>query len=302
MTGAPLATDPAGAAPRLALASGLRPITPREFKLFRDTVYREAGIRLAPCKEALVVGRLSRRLRELGVRTFGEYHARVEEDPAERTRMLEALCTHETHFFREPRHWELLERDVLPRWRAEGNAGRREKRVRAWSAACSSGEEAYTLAMVLRHHLPPEEGWMVEVTATDLSTRVLERAKEALWPVEKAREVPAPYLKRWMLRGTRSQEGKMTVAPELRELVRFARVNLNDASYPVPGRFDLVFCRNVLIYFDRDSRAPVVDRLLDRVSPGGLFFLGHAESLNGVTTRAKVVIPTVYTLVNSPKS
>jgi chemotaxis protein methyltransferase CheR len=168
--------------------------------------------------------------------------------------------------------------------------------VRAWSAACSSGEEPFTLAMVLRHHLPAEEGWEVEVTATDLSTRVLDRAKAALWPIERAAEIPTPYRKRWMLRGTRSQEGKMAAVAELRALVRFARVNLNEASYPVPGSFDLLFCRNVLIYFDRASRAPVVDRLLDRVAPGGLFFLGHAESLNGVTIRARAVIPTVYTI------
>lgn len=275
----------------------LRPITAREFNRFQGMIYREAGIHLAPCKEALLVGRLSRRLRELGIATFDAYWERVQEDAAERVRMLDAICTHETHFFREPRHFEYLEKEVLPRWREEAAAGRRTRRVRAWSAACSSGEEPFTLAMVLLEGLPAAEGWEVEVLATDLSTRVLERAREAIWPLEKKQAIPPRLLKKYMLKGTRSQEGTMAAGPELRAAVRFARVNLNDPRLPVPGGFDLVFCRNVLIYFDAVSRRAAVERLLGHLAPGGLFFVGHAESLSQVTGRARGVIPTVYTPV-----
>lgn len=286
--------------PALATAplSPLRPITRGEFALFQALIYREAGIHLAPVKEALLVGRLSRRLRALGLDSFGAYHRRITEegDTAELARMLEAVCTHETHFFREPRHFEFLAHDLFPRWRAEAAAGRRGRQVRIWSAACSSGQEPFSLAMLALDHLPAAEGWEVEVLASDLSTQVLERARGATWPLDKAAEIPESYLRAYMLRGQGAQEGTMRAGSELRAMVRFERVNLNDETYPVSGTFDLVFCRNVLIYFDAESRAGVVRRLLARLAPGGHFFLGHAESLNGMDTPTRGVIPTVYTV------
>jgi len=270
---------------------------PSEFARFQALIYREAGIRLSDCKQALLVGRLSRRLRELGVRSFGAYWRLVADggDPAERQRMLEAVCTHETRFFREPQHWRFLEDELFPRWRAEAAARRRPRRVRAWSAGCSSGEEPYSLAMAMLQAFPPAEGWSLEVVATDLSTRVLARAAAGVWPMARAGEIPEPWLRRYMLRGRRSQEGMLAAGPALRKVVRFQRLNLNDAEYDLAGRFDLVFCRNVLIYFDDASRAAAVGRLLDRLEPGGHLFLGHAESLARVTGRAAHVLPTVYT-------
>ena len=275
---------------------------PHEFARFQALIYREAGIHLAECKQALLVGRLSRRLRALGLRSFGAYWRLVADggDPAERRRMLEAVCTHETHFFREPQHWAFLSGELFPRWRAEAAARGRPRRVRAWSAGCSSGEEPYSLAMALLEHFPAAEGWELEVVATDLSTGVLERARTGIWPIAKRDEIPEPYLRRYMLRGRRSQEGTLAAGPAIRRLVRFQPLNLNDAEYDLAGRFDLVFCRNVLIYFDAASRAAAVDRLLDRLEPGGHLFLGHAESLSRVTGRAKHVLPTVYTRSDGP--
>ncbi|WNG40761.1 protein-glutamate O-methyltransferase CheR [Archangium minus] len=270
------------------------PITDKEFTGYQRLVYREAGIWLSPVKRALLVGRISRRLRELGGLSYGAYLRKAEEDAAERVRLLDAICTHETHFFREPKHFDFLERVVLPQWRERGDTGSGEgRRVRVWSAGCSSGEEPFTLAMVLRHHLPQREGWDIQVLATDLSTRVLERARQALWPLEKSEEIPTHYLRAYMLKGTGSQEGKMKAGPELRELVRFQRVNLNDGQ-GVVGRFDLIFCRNVLIYFDAASKERAVDRLLNHLSPNGLLFLGHSESLSGLGWRVRTVMPTVY--------
>lgn len=266
----------------------------RVFRGFQRLVYEEAGIHLGPNKKALLVGRLSRRLRELGGTSFSDYLRQVEMDAAERVRLLDAICTHETRFFREARHFDFLEQEVLPRWRARGSTDLGGRQVRVWSAGCSTGEEAFSLAMVLRFHLPVEEGWDIEILATDLSTRILERARETLWPVEKAREIPSHYLKAFMLRGTGSQEGKMKAGPELRRLVRFQRLNLNDERYPVLGRFDLIFCRNVFIYFDVASKSRALARLLDHLSPQGYFFVGHAESVGSLTQRVRPVQPTIY--------
>lgn len=272
------------------------PISERDFTGYQRLVYREAGIWLSSAKKALLVGRIARRLRELGGLSYGVYLRRVVEDEAERMWLLDAICTHETHFFREPKHFELLEREVLPRWRERGDTGGGQgRRVRVWSAGCSTGEEPFSLAMVLRHHLPPEEGWHIDILATDLSTRILERARQALWPLEKAEEIPRHYLRAWMLRGVGSQEGWMKAGPELRSLVRFQRLNLNDGQGLV-GHYDLIFCRNVLIYFDAASKARVIERLLGHLSPQGLLFLGHAESLTGLGWRVGAVMPTVYAL------
>jgi chemotaxis protein methyltransferase CheR len=266
----------------------------RVFHGYQRLIYREAGIYLGPNKKALLMGRLARRLRELGGSSFRDYLQRVQEDAAERLRLLDAICTHETRFFREPRHFEFLEQQVLPRWRAQGHPGTGVRKVRAWSAGCSSGEEAFSLAMVLRSHLPWEEGWQIEILATDLSTRILERARQMLWSVDRAQEIPPRYLKAFMLRGTGSQEGRMKAGPELRPLVQFQRLNLSEEPYPILGRFDLLFCRNVFIYFDVASKARAVEQLLNHLSPNGYLFVGHAESLGTLTQRVRLLQSTIY--------
>jgi chemotaxis protein methyltransferase CheR len=266
-------------------------VSDADFARFQGLIHRVAGIHLAPCKKALLAGRLSRRMRELGVPTLSAYYRRVQGDPGELTRMLDAISTNETHFFREPAHFDLLSRTLLPAWCAEGEAGTRPRRLRAWSAACSTGQEPFTLAMVLLAEL---EGWDVEILASDLSTAVLERARKAVWPLSLAREIPDRYRRGFMLRGTGPAEGTMKAGPELREVVRFARVNLVDPTAFPAGRYDLVFCRNVLIYFDAPTRRAVVERLIDRLAPGGLLFVGHAESLVNVTRRVRPLAPTVY--------
>ena len=267
------------------------PVSDEEFARYQALINREAGIWLAPVKKALLVGRLARRLRELGLTSYGAYYERVAEDEVERVRLLDAICTNETHFFREPRHFEFLAERVFPAWRAEADAGRRARRIRVWSAACSTGEEPYTLAMALLAAFPA--GWELEVLASDLSTKVLDRASAGLWPIEKANEIPDEHLRAFMLKGYGAQEGLMKAGPEIREVVRFARVNLVGDAWP-GGPFDLVFCRNVLIYFDRATKIRVVERLVERLDPRGYLFLGHAESLGGFTTCARPVVPTIY--------
>ena len=267
-------------------------VSDREFQRFQALIHQEAGIWLAPVKKALLVGRLARRLRDLGMPSYTAYYERVLEDEAERIRMLDAICTNETHFFREPKHFDFLTERVFPAWRAEADAGKRARRVRIWSAACSTGEEPYTLAMVLLSAFPA--GWDLEILASDLSTKVLDRAAAGLWPLEKSKEIPDAYLKAFMLRGFGAQEGLMRAGPEIRALVKFTRVNLVGDAWPGGPPFDLVFCRNVLIYFERQAKISVVERLLERLDPSGFLFLGHAESLGGFTVKARAALPTVY--------
>ena len=284
--------------PNAASAWALDPLTDRQYTLLRQLVHREAGINLGPAKRELLVGRLSRRLRELGLTSFGDYYAYVvgRGGVAELTQLLDLVATNETHFFREPTHFDFIERQLCPAWAAGVEAGTRSRTVRLWSAACSTGEEPYSLAMLLLSRLPAEAGWTVEILATDISTRVLRRAEAAVWPGEKAREIPTPYLKRFMLRGVGAQEGRMKAGPELRAAVQFRRLNLNDDRYTVGAPFDMIFCRNVLIYFDPPTKANVVRRLSEHLAPGGHLVLGHSESVHGMTTGLHTVGPTVYAL------
>ncbi len=266
-----------------------------EFARFQRLIYDETGIYLGPTKRELLYGRLIRRLRELGDLSFTAYFERVTGPggAAERVRLLDAITTNETRFFREPQHFTLLDR-LLPRWVAEAAAGRRPRRLRVWSAGCSTGEEPYSVAMTLLEHCRPVEEWDLEILATDLSTRALERARHAVWPLARSTEIPPHLLKRYMLRGRGPQEGVMRASSELRRLVRVERLNLNDADYPSVGVVDLLFCRNVLIYFDAASKRRVITRLVAHLRPGGLLFLGHSESLAGLHTALRPVIPTVY--------
>jgi len=283
----------------LSAGLGIRPLNDREFKLFQALIHKEAGIYLSEVKKALLVGRLSRRVRELGLESFEAYYRHVVDGahPAERVELINNICTHETQFFREPRQFEFLEQTLAPRWRAEAEAGTRPKQIRAWSAACSSGEEPVSMAMSLLYHFPASAGWTVEVLATDISTRVLDKARAATWAIERAGQIPPTYLKRFMLRGTGEHHNRMKAGPEIRNVVRFQQLNLQADSYAVGDGFDLIFCRNVLIYFNAASKEHVVTRLLGRLAEDGLLFLGHAESLTGMRDQPRSVVPTVYSRI-----
>lgn len=275
----------------------LREPTEQEFRRLVTLIHDVAGISLNESKRALVMRRLTARIRELGLDSIGDYTALVYTDDsgAEMVRMLDLIATNETHFFREQQHFDFLETRVFPSWIEEANAGNRPRVVRAWSAACSTGQEPYSLAMQLLTYFPPADGWQLEILATDISTLALNTARAAEWPIEKAREIPERYLHRYMLRGVSERVGRMRATRELRDAVRFSRLNLNDEQYDVRGSFDLIFCRNVLIYFSAEGRAAVIDRLLHRLAPAGLLFVGHAESLHAHRDRLRALLPTVYT-------
>ncbi len=268
------------------------------FDQFRKLIYNETGIWLGNSKTALLCGRLSRRLRALGLDTLVEYYSLVSEPGQERERafMIDAITTNETQFFRENVHFSFLSQSIFPIWRRQAEAGRHPRRIRIWSAGCSSGEEPYSLAMMLRKSFPPAEGWEIRILATDISHRMLAAARAGIYDISKSRAIPSDFLRRYMLKGSASQEGCVKVAREIRQLVDFEFLNLNCQPYPMSEAFDAIFCRNVLIYFNAASKNRVVEGLLEHLSPSGLLFSGHAESLCGVNSRLLPILPTVYAL------
>jgi chemotaxis protein methyltransferase CheR len=260
-------------------------LTNQEFDFLRKLLYDAAGINLTPDKKALVIGRLTRRIEGLGLASYGEYFRRISGlgDPAERQWALDALTTNETYFFREPQHFAYLSETILPHVPA-GEA------FRVWSAASSSGEEAYSIAMVLSERLG-QRPW--EIIGSDLSTKVLDKAMRGQYPMERAEKIPQPYLRAFCLKGVGEQEGTFIIAPELRKRVSFQQANLME-PLPKVGLFDVIFLRNVLIYFDVPTKRRVLNNLLPFIKPGGHFFSGHSESLTGLVEGLETIKPAIY--------
>jgi chemotaxis protein methyltransferase CheR len=262
-------------------------ISDQDFARFQSLLYKIAGIYLAPSKKVLLVGRLAKRLRALGLASFADYYRLVSapDQGEERQTMVDLLTTNETYFFREPKHFDFLRDHILPHHPRGGS-------LEVWSAACSSGEEAYTLAMVLAEALG-NAPWAV--TASDISTQVLARAQSGHYPLERSRGIPPALLKKYCLKGVREQAGTFLICRELRSRVRFMHVNLIE-PLPAIGPFDVIFLRNVMIYFDQPTKRKVVENLLSRLKPGGWFIVGHSETLNGIIEPGLLtaVRPTIY--------
>lgn len=311
------ARDPLAAPATIRRTPERLEMTETVFKLFQAVIQRTAGIFLAEHKRALLVRRLRPRLRALGLNSYLDYYRLVTrpQDPSELVLMLDLVTTNETRFFREPPQLDLLERELLPSIHRAATERRRPRQLRAWCSACSSGEEPFTLAVLLTRHLPA--GWRREVLATDLSTRMLERARRARWPIRQLAQVPARYRGDFLVHrgGARHGETAGAIAAgsdetgrvepgwvetgwfearaHLRALIRFERHNLH-LDPPPAGPFDLVLCRNVLMYFDLATKRQVVARLLSVLSGDGFLLVGHADSLSGLDPRLRLVAPTVY--------
>jgi len=264
------------------------PVMQREtFDRLRDLVHRRSGISLGEGKESLVRARVSKRMRTLGLTDYAAYLARVEEDRGgeELIELLDVISTNVTSFFREERHFHLLSTLVHNRL-AQG-----QRRLRYWSAACSSGEEPYTMAMTLREAVGGEDVDL-RILATDLSTRVLARAREGAYGPKEVDRIPPRLLQRYF---QRNSDGSVHRAgTDLRSTVSFSRLNLTEIPYPMNGPFDGIFCRNVMIYFDRPGRERVVAEMARLLRPGGHLFVGHAESLAGSSAGLRSVEPSVY--------
>lgn len=261
-------------------------LTDQEFALFQRFIFDTAGITLSGSKKALVSGRLSKRLNHYQLETYSEYFRLLHsvEHPAELQMAVDLLTTNETYFFRESKHFDFLRHEALA---AHG----RTAMFRVWSAASSSGEEAYSIAMVLADCLAVETPW--EVMGSDISTKVLRGAARAHYPMERARNIPIDYLHRFCLRGTQEYKDTLLVDRSLRQRVHFRQLNLN-SSFPQLGLFDIVFLRNVMIYFNDNTKREVVARVIAAIKPGGYFLIGHSESLNEITHDMQAVAPSIY--------
>lgn len=240
----------------------------REFTTVRQLIADYAGIKLSTQKRNMVYNRLLRRLRARNVGSFAEYLALVQREGSdEREAFVNALTTNLTAFFREPHHFELLASH------AQQHEARHRAPLRCWSNACSTGEEVWSIAMVLR-----EAGCAGEVLGTDIDTDVLNTAQSGVYRMERVAGVPAERLRKHFLRGTGANDGLVSVRPELRSLARFGQLNLQSPVWPALERFDVIFCRNVVIYFDREFQKKLLNRLADLLVPGGLLMVGHSES------------------------
>jgi len=260
-------------------------ITDREFMQFQRFIFDAAGITMANGKQALVSGRLAKRLAHYQLDSYGDYLKLLESraQPAELQVAVDLLTTNETYFFREPKHFALL-RDLAQ------DAADKNKTLRVWSAASSSGEEPYSIAMVLADVLG-DAPW--EVLGTDISTRVLQRARSGHYPMERASQMPQHYLKRFCLKGQGTEDGTMLIERGLRQRVQFQHLNLN-APLPKIGTFDVIFLRNVMIYFSLETKRQVVARLLAQLRPGGYFLIGHSETLNDINDTLIAAAPSIY--------
>jgi chemotaxis protein methyltransferase CheR len=269
---------------RLARFPMTASITDKEFARLRQFIYDEAGISLSQAKKSLVCGRLAKRLTHLKDTSYTQYLQRLTDCKGddEAQTAINLLTTNETFFFREAKHFDLLQ--------SLAASARGGEPMRVWSAACSTGDEPYSMAMVLADTLGVAP-W--DVLGTDISTKVLACASRGHYPNERARHVPPAFLKRYCLKGVREVEGSFLVERSLRERVSFARINLNEAL-PDVGQFDCIFLRNVMIYFDKNTRRGVVARVLGRLKRGGVLCVGHSESLNGISNDVMQVMPSVY--------
>jgi chemotaxis protein methyltransferase CheR len=270
-------------------------LSDREFELFRDLVHAATGIALGPQKRCLVATRLGPRLRALGLPSFTAYHRHLQTaDPAgeELGRLINAITTNKTDFFREPHHFTHLARRWVPEVRARLGPGAR--RLRIWSAGCSTGEEPYTIAMVLLEALGSALGWDLRILASDLDSDVLARAEAGLYTAEQVRGVPAALRQRFFRPEPGPRGQRLSVRPELRALITFRRINLLQDPWPIRTRFDVIFCRNVLIYFDRPTQDRVVARFLQHLGAEGLLVLGHSETLHPLPAGLRHLGQTIY--------
>lgn len=258
-------------------------LSPDDFRRVRRIAYERAGLAIPAGKEGLVRSRVSKRLRDRRIASFSAYLDTVEaEDGDEMVRLIDLLTTNKTDFFREPAHFDFLLKRILPAVIAT------DKPLRIWSAGCSSGEEPYTLSMLVREALPPQ--YDVRILATDICTRVIADARQGTYSAPQLADVPEARRQRWF-RAT--PDGGGTVVPELRTPVSFARLNLM-ADWPMQGPFDLILCRNVMIYFDKPTITRLIDRFWQLLAPGGYLFIGHSESLTAIEHKYRYVQPAVY--------
>ncbi|MEN8257423.1 MAG: protein-glutamate O-methyltransferase CheR [Thermodesulfobacteriota bacterium] len=268
-----------------------KPLTDQLFKQFSDLIYQQTGIFLKPEKKELLNARLGKRLRHCRISSFEEYYDFVQQDASgdELVHLIDAVSTNFTSFFREKTHFDYLSSSVLQEFAAQGMPGD----FKVWSAACSSGEEPYSLAIVLNEFAVNQMRFRFTVQATDISTKVLAMAQKGVYAADKVQNMAPDLLRRYFQKGKGRSEGYVKVKSELSQPITFMRFNLMD-QYPWQDEFDVIFCRNVMIYFNRETQQQLVDKFYKCLKPSGHFFIGHSESLTAINHRFRQVTTTGY--------
>jgi len=260
------------------------------FAFIRDTLFENAGITLSEIKRDMVYSRLIRRIRALNLRTFDEYLNLLKKSPErEMVEFTNALTTNLTSFFRENHHFDYLTSTIFP----DLSQRKRERRLRIWSAGCSTGEEPYSLAITLKQAIRYFPGWDVKILATDLDSNVVAQARAGIYPEERVKGLPSAVVSRWFNKGNGALEGKVKVKRELQEIITFKQLNLMH-SWPMRGPFDIIFCRNVVIYFNKETQKTLFSRYAEYLDDNGYLIVGHSESLHGVTKQFRPLGKTIY--------
>ncbi|MBC8318400.1 MAG: protein-glutamate O-methyltransferase CheR [Desulfobulbaceae bacterium] len=268
-------------------------LTDKEFEKFSILIFDKTGIHLKSEKKELLNARLGKRLRARQVNSYQQYYDIVMNDSSgsELVHLINSVSTNFTSFFREKAHFDFLTSDVLPKFVNSG--GRNPRNLTVWSSACSSGEEPYTLAMVIDQFMRSSPGVSCSIMATDISTKVLGAAEKGVYPLERVEKMPKNFLHTYFQRGVGQCSGYVKVKPNIRDLVTFKRFNLMD-QFPWQGEIDVIFCRNVMIYFNKETQDELVRKFYDCLSPGGFLFIGHSESLGNIKSKFKPAATTVY--------
>jgi len=266
-----------------------------DFGLICSQVYDYCGINISAAKKQMVEGRLRKRVRALGVGSFSEYCNHVFSGDAfqdEFIHLVDAITTNKTEFFREPAHFSYLTNELLPTIHLGKQPLRRPLRV--WSSACSTGQEPYSLAMELSEFKRLHDDFDFQVQATDISTQVLRIAIRAIYNDDLASDIPETYQKRYLLKSKDANRSLLRIGPKIRRLVRFGRLNLNDVKYGMKAKMDIIFCRNVIIYFDAKTQEAILRKLALCLRLGGYLFLGHSETIHGMDLPVRAIAPTIY--------
>jgi chemotaxis protein methyltransferase CheR len=267
-----------------------------DFQRLSQLIYDRSGIRIAPAKKVLLEGRIGRRLNQLGIAGYHEYCEYLFSPKGmseELTSMIDVVATNKTDFFREPWHFEFLRDRALPILQNLYGVGRMRK-FNSWSSACSTGEEPFTLAMVLADIAAENPGFQYEILATDISTRAIMLAKEGVYEEERIEPVPMAMRKRYLLKSRDREKRLVKIAPNLRQRILFRRLNLMDENYGIAGLMDVIFCRNVIIYFDRQTQERIIKKICRHLIPGGYLFMGHSETLANMNIDVQYVGASAY--------
>lgn len=267
----------------------------REFSKFSRFIYDEVGIKLPPAKKIMVEARLQKRLKALGLSSFEEYAEYVFSDTGKRDEtihLIDVVTTNKTDFFREPAHFEFLVKKAIPALMVNRSAGVRTP-LKIWSAGCSTGEEPYTMAMVLSEFEADNPGFQSAILATDISTEVLSKARSAIYTQDRVDTIPISMKKKYLLKSRDKHKGLVRIAPQLRSMVQFRRLNFME-DFGMTEPLDIIFCRNVIIYFDKQTQEKLLNKFAKQLVRGGYLFLGHSETLNGLDVPLTPVASTVY--------